>query len=261
MTDCLCIFCHFSVQKLIGITVRIINCIIITCTDTASAAFALIVIDHCLLILICNGITSAFLCAAAASSAKVFIDSRFTAGMLFHFSCTASAAHSDILDGSAKSGSLMSLEVCKADKNIRIHNGTSDQGCLTVFSVCHRHLYLVCSAKSITDNDLAACCNCIKAIQICTVQMLQCIFSAARIQSIAVCQKGQSALLFAQICHCLCIVRTKESQISQLTKMHLDGYKLAFHINIPDSGCNTKLFQLVNLAGANRASKIRKINC
>ena len=117
------------------------------------------------------------------------------------------------------------------------------------------------SAKSITDNDLAACCNCIKAIQICTVQMLQCIFSAARIQSIAVCQKGQSALLFAQICHCLCIVRTKESQISQLTKMHLDGYKLAFHINIPDSGCNTKLFQLVNLASANRASKIRKINC
>ena len=67
MTDCLCIFCHFSVQKLIGITVRIINCIIITCTDTASAAFALIVIDHCLLILICNGITSAFLCATAAS--------------------------------------------------------------------------------------------------------------------------------------------------------------------------------------------------
>ena len=43
--------------------------------------------------------------------------------------------------------------------------------------------------------------------------------------------------------------------------MHFDCYKFTVHINIFDTGCDTEFFQLVKLAGSDRAAEIRKINC
>ena len=109
--------------------------------------------------------------------------------MLLHLSCTASAAHTDILQSTSESGCLMPFKVTETDKNIRIHDRMSDQRSFAVFSVYYRNLYLICSSKSISNNDLAACSNGIKTIEVGTVQMLQRILSTSRIKSVAVCQE------------------------------------------------------------------------
>ena len=155
----------------------------------------------------------------------------------------------------------MPFKVTETDKNIRIHDRMSDQRSFAVFSVYYRNLYLICSSKSISNNNLAACSNGIKTIEVCTVQMLQSILSASRVKSVAVCQKWQPALFFAEICHSFCIVRAKKCQVSQLTEMHLNGYKFSVHVNVSDSGSNTELFQLIKLTGSHRTTKICKINC
>ena len=132
---------------------------------------------------------------------------------------------------------------------------------LAVFSVYYRYFYFVCTTKAITDNNLASCCDGIKAIRICAVKMFQCILTASRIKGVAVCEEWKSTLLLAKVSNYFCIVRTQERHVSKLSKVHLDCYEFAIHINVFDSGCDTKFFQLIKLACADRASKICEINC
>ena len=260
MTDCLCIFCHFTIQKFICTIVRIVYRIKTAGSDTASASFAFIIINDCFFIYIGDRITSALFCTAAAATTDFRIDRRFSACVLLHFSCAAAASHTDILNGSAKSGCLMSLKVTQTDKNVRIHDRMSDQSRLAVFSVYNRNFYFIRSPQTISDNNLTSGCSCVKTIQICAVQMFQCILSASRIQRVTVCQERHSALLPAQICDYFCIVWPKESHIPQFSKMHFYCHKLSIHIDIFDTGGNTEFFQLVQLAGPYRTAKISKIN-
>ena len=260
IADSLRILRHFPVEKLVCTAVWIVNRIKTAGTDAAAAAFAFIIVNDCFFIYIRNRIASAFFCTAAAATTDFRIDCRFSACMLLHFSCTASASHTDIFNGSAKSGCLMSLKMAQADKNVRIHDRMSDQSRFAVFSVYNRNFYFIRSSQAISDDNLTSGRSCIKTIEICTVQMFQCILSASRIQCITVCQKRHSALLLAQICNYLCIIWSKKSHISKFTKMHLDRHKLSIHINVFDAGSNTKFFQLVQLAGPYRTAKIGKIN-
>ena len=115
VTDCLCILCHFAAKKLIGIAVWIVDGIKAAGTDAAAAALTFIIIDNSFFLRICNCVTSAFLGTAFTATAQLFIDDWLTAGVLSHFSCTASAAHSDVLNCAAKTGCLMSLEMGKTD--------------------------------------------------------------------------------------------------------------------------------------------------
>ena len=154
----------------------------------------------------------------------------------------------------------MSFEMTQADENIRIHDRMSDQCSLTVLSIDDRNFHLIRSAQSITDDDLTSGCDRVKSIQIRAVQMLQCILSASRIQGITVCQKWHSALFLTQICNHFCIIRAQESQVSQLSKMHLDRNKFSIHIDIFNACRDTEFFQLIQLTGSYRTSEIRKIN-
>ena len=90
--------------------------------------------------------------------------------------------------------------------------------------------------------------------------MIQSIFSAARIQGVAVGQKRHAALFLTEIRNGFRVVRTKEGEISELTEMHFDRDKFSVHVNVFDSCSNAELFQLVQLAGSNRTPEIGKIN-
>ena len=79
VTDCLCIFCHFTVEKLICTVIWIVYRIKTAGSDTASASFAFILIDHCFFVDICNRITATFFCTAAAATTDFFVDRRFSA--------------------------------------------------------------------------------------------------------------------------------------------------------------------------------------
>ena len=80
--------------------------------------------------------------------------------------------------------------------------------------------------------------------------MLQCILTASRIKSVAVCEERKSSLLFTEIGYCFCIIWAQESQIAKFSEMHFNSYEFSIHINVFDSGCNAEFLQFIKLAGA-----------
>ena len=90
----------------------------------------------------------------------------------------------------------MPFKMSKTDKNICIHNGTANSGSLAVLCIFYRDFHIICTAKSVANNDLTAGGSCIKTIEIGTVHMLQSVLSASWIQSVTVCQERQASLLF-----------------------------------------------------------------
>ena len=113
--------------------------------------------------------------------------------MLIHFSGTAAAAHADIFDRAAKAGGLVPLKVAQADENIRIHHRAANARHLAIFCARHRHLHFVGALEAIANDHLTAGGGGVKAIDGRTFQMVQRIFAAARIQGVAVHQKGLAA--------------------------------------------------------------------
>lgn len=85
----------------------------------------------------------AFLLAAAAATAQTLLNVRFSAAVLLGLSGAGTAAHTDIFDRAAKAGHLMTLEVRQADKNISIHDGTSNLGSLHILTALNRNLDIV----------------------------------------------------------------------------------------------------------------------
>ena len=156
---------------------------------------------------------------------------RMSALMLLHLACTASAAHSDILDRSSESGCLMAFKMCQRNKYIRIHNCASYISFFAVFTVRNRHDDVISSAKTVSDNDLTTCSNRIKAVNICAVHMFKRILAASRIQSVAIGKKRQPALLFDNIGNSLGIIGPKVCKVSEFTEMHLDRHELTVHID------------------------------
>ena len=91
-------------------------------------------------------------------------------------------SNGDIFNGSAKTGHLMPLKMCQADKNIGVHDGTSYFGACNVLAALHRHVNIVSSFKTVSDQHRTADGQRGKSILPCTLKMLQSIFPAARVQ-------------------------------------------------------------------------------
>ena len=181
--------------------------------------------------------------------------------MLSHFSGTASAAHTNILDCAAETGGFMSLEMSKADEYVSVHYSTADSGSWTILRILYRNFYIICTAKSVTDNDLTTSGDSIKAIQIRTIHVLQGILTASRIKGVTVSKKRHSSKLLTKIGYYFCIIGAQESKISKFSEMHFDGHEFTIHINVFDSGCNAQFFQLVQLACADLAAEVGEIYC
>ena len=62
--------------------------------------------------------------------------------------------------------------------------------------------------------------------------MIECIFSSADIQSVAVGEEWTSTQFFYQINNNLCIVWTKICKVSRFTKVNLDCSIFVFKINV-----------------------------
>ena len=52
------------------------------------------------------------------------------------------------------------------------------------------------------------------------------------------------------------VVRAQEGQVAQLTKVHLDGHKLAVHINALDARRNAQAAQFFGQTGAHRTPEV-----
>ena len=181
MTDSLCIFCHLAVQKLVSAVIRIVDCVKAAGSNTTATAFAFIIINNGFFIRIRDSITSAFFGTAFAATAQIFINSRFSTLVLFHFTGTTSTAHTDILNCTTKTGSFMTFEMGQTDEDICIHDSAADLCSFAILTVYNGNFDLVCSAKSIADQNLTASADGVESVQVRTIQVFQCILAAARI--------------------------------------------------------------------------------
>ena len=85
----------------------------------------------------------AFFLTAAAATAQALLNVRFSAAVLLGFSGTGTAAHANVFDCAAEAGRFMPLEMGQADKNICIHNSTSNLGSLHILTALNRNLDIV----------------------------------------------------------------------------------------------------------------------
>ena len=170
-----------------------------------------------------------------AGSAQFLVNMRLSLIVLRHFTAAGTAAHADVFQGSAKTGRLMTLEMRQRNHNVGVHDGASDVCCFAVFTVTNRHFNVVRTAQAVADQDLASGCLRIEAVDLRTFQMLQRVFTAARIERVAVGKERNAAKFLNNVRHCLRVVRTQIRKIPQLSEMHLDRDKFAVHINCADS--------------------------
>ena len=112
--------------------------------------------------------------------------------MLLHLAPAGTAAHPQVLDGAAKAGLLMPLEVGQGDDHIGLHDGLSDLGGLDVLRPLHGHLHVVVAPQAVADDHLAAGGQRGEAVLIGCVQVLQGVFPAAGIEGVAVGEEGDA---------------------------------------------------------------------
>ena len=180
--------------------------------------------------------------------------------VLHHLARAGVAAHADVLEGTAKTGGLVALEVGQTDEDIGVHDGAADLGRLAVLPVGHRHLDLIGAAQAVADQDLAARGHGPEAVGLGAGQVLQRVFAAARVEGVAVGQEREAALLLAQVRHHFGIVGAQERQVAQLPKVHLDGHELAVHVDVLDASRQAQPTQLFRQTGAHRTPEVGIVN-
>ena len=82
--------------------------------------------------------------------------------------------------------------------------------------------------------------------------MLNGVLAAAGIHRVAVRQERLAAQLLDHIHHRAGVVRAQKADVALLAKMHLDGNKLAVHVNLANPRLLNQLFELGGQAVAER---------
>ena len=270
--NCSRIFCHFPVQKLNGIRLHRMSCILIAGTNTSATANTFFAVYPCLASLArffttntvsvkkFNRVLRTRLCTNSASNAQTLVNFRLTGIMLFHFPGTASTTHSYIFDCTANSSSFMQLKMRQGNKHISIHQSMPHFCFLYKLTFRKRHISLVRPLQTISNNYMTPRRKRTKSIRICSFQMFKCIFSLSRVQSITVSQKWNTTQLLYNISNRLCIIRPQVSQISRFSKMNFYRSKFSIKINLPYSRSFYQSLKFFQQIFTTLRPKIRKIN-
>ena len=216
-------------------------------------------IDRCLLV--CHD--SCAVCtdsgAGSTSDTKFLVYMWLSGTMHLHLTGTGTTSHTNVLQRATKSGCFMSLKMCQCKEYIRIHNGASDLRFFYIFAAFYRYQNVICSLQSIANQDMASSRIWCKAIQISTLDVIQCILTATYIQRIAVCQVWFSTQFFYNICNGSGIVWTKKCQIARFTEMNLDRYILILKINVRNTGFFYQFRQFQLQIGIRPGTQIGKV--
>ena len=208
--DRLRILCHTAVEILCCRITTAMDCVEVTGTDTASTAQAFVMINMHLMgsLVVYQSLIGTFSHASFAATAQILIDLRFALSVLFHFTGSGSAAHTDIFDSTAEARRFMPLEMIQGNKHIRIHNGPADLSIFHIFAALYRHLDIIRSLQTITNDHRTPNRQRCETILPGTVHMLDGILTAAGIQGITVRQERNSAQLLYHIRYRLGIIGT-----------------------------------------------------
>ena len=94
---------------------------------------------------------------AHATPTGIYIDFGFAAGMLLFLPRTGTTSHTNIFDGAAEAGHLVTFKMGQADKYIGIHHSPANFGFFHIFAALYRDFHIVCALQTITNEDGTAC--------------------------------------------------------------------------------------------------------
>ena len=257
------IFGHAAVQRRLGIVIGKVDGIKVTGTQATAAANAVLLIHrHFLRLRVKDqAVIGTLFLAAGAATAFCLADFGLSAGVLLLLPCPGATAHTDVLNRSSKARHLVALEVSQGNKHVRVHYGPADLGFLYIFATYHRHFHVISALQAITNEKRATHGQRSKAIFPCALQMLQSILPAAGVHGIAVGEEGLTAQLLYHIHHRTGVVGAQVADITQLTKVHFNGNKFAFQVQLLNPSFFNQFFQLGGQAVTIGLSmKIGKIN-
>ena len=192
---------NFAVQDIIGFVTGSQYGILRTDTDTASAAHTFIMIDRSFFVSNDSCAVSTDSGTCTTSDTEILVNMRLSGTVHFHLSGAGSTSHTNIFQGTAKSGCFVPLEMGKCQENIGIHDGASDLGFFDIFTTFNRNEHVIGSFQAVADQDMTSGCIWSESVQIGTLNMIQCILAAAYIEGITVCQIRLSTQFFYKICN------------------------------------------------------------
>ena len=228
------IFRHLVVEELGCMIVGRVDGIEITCRDASSASQAIFGIHlhlHGFLVEY-QPVVSALEHTTLASTALRLGNLDLSADVLVALAGTRAASHTNVLDGTSEARHFVSLEVVEADEHIGIHHGTTNLGLLYIFATHYRHFDFVRTLQAIANEDRATHGKRGETILPSTIKVFEGILSATRIEGVAIGQERLSAQFLHHFHHGTGIIRTEVGDVTQFPEMHLDGYKLAFKVEV-----------------------------
>ena len=207
-----------------------------------------------------DGAVRAYLLAGTATYAVGGIDARLASGVLLHLAGTATAAHTQVLHGTAKAGLLMALKVGEADHDVGIHECLTDLCLAHVLTALDRDERLVGTLEAVGDDDLATRGIRGKAVLVGGVDVLERIFAATHIERVAVGKEGLAAQLLHDVRDGSGVVGAQKAQVAQLTKVNLDGDKLVLKVDLLDTSAADEALELVELALASMRAQVGEVH-
>ena len=184
---------HAAVQGRLGVVVGEVDSVKVARPQAAAAAHTAVLVHGHLsgLGVKDQAVVGALLLAAPAAAACLRVDLGLSAGVLLFLPRPGAAAHADVLDGPAKAGHLMALEVGQGDEHIRVHHRPADLGLLHIFAPRHVDLHIVGALQAVADEDGAAHRQRSKAVLPGALQVLQGVLPAAGYMVLQSVRKGR----------------------------------------------------------------------
>ena len=169
---------------------------------------------------------------------------RLAAAVLLSLSGAGSAAHSNVLYGSAETCKLVPLEVGQGYEYVRIHYCAAYLGVLDIFAALDGDFYVVSAFETVRYDYGTSGAQGSETVLPGAVQMLQGVFPEPGIHCVAVCQERLSSKFLYNVNHRLCKVGPEETDIAQFSKVHLYCHEPSVHINVAYSGLLDEFLEL-----------------
>ena len=182
--------------------------------------------------------------ALTAPDARTLIDAGLACGVLLHLARTAAGSHADVLDGAAKAGLLMALEVRHRDEDVGVHDGTADLGLLDELAAHDRYLDVVRALETVGDDDVAAGAERVEAVGVRGVEVVEGILAAAHVEGVAVGEEGLAAELADEVDDDLDVIGAQVGRATRLAEVQLDRHELVVEVDGLDAGLAAEAIEL-----------------
>ena len=108
----------------------------------------------------------------------------------------------------------MSFEVVEADEHIGIHDSTANLGFLYILTTSDWHFHFVSTFQTVTNQNRTTDSERSESVFPCTIEMLQGILTATRIEGVTVGQERATTQFLHYVYHGTGIVRAKVGDIA-----------------------------------------------